>query len=558
MPDDSSDIRTPTPSDARWKDHPGDAGPDTGPNRDAEAIDVWSNLPQPLALPAAVVCGALLTLAATLCGHALSGVLPAQGISLIFLLAVLLGAVGFGVLTGMASAIFAFLAYNFFFIPPTFTFTVAEPREVFALIVFFIIAILTGSLAGRMREVAARAQARAASLQTLNAFTGELSGTLTRDKIIAVLARGAAHTFGGDSIVLMKSDDRLVPSASVPGGQAMQSADWQAAQRCVRTGHVIYPSAPGWPGGRYEFHPIASLAGVCGVLGLARSPGASQPSRETERTVHLMLQHASIALDRTRLQEESTSVRDQAERERLRSALISSVSHDLRTPLASILGAVTSLREFGPKMSEETRADLLVAIEEETGHLSQFVVNLLDMTRLQADMPDLRRDWLDVTDVVNVALTRAKLLFPDARLTFTVTPALPLIRGDAILFEHVVFNLLDNAVKFSTTGLSIDIKAAQEDQTIVLSVTDNGRGIASEELAHVFDKFYRGRQRDRDVIAGTGLGLTLCKRIVEGMGGTIRAESPVAAGRGTCIIIHMPIPDAAPVTGTPTAEAAAP
>ncbi|MEQ1715910.1 MAG: DUF4118 domain-containing protein [Hyphomicrobium sp.] len=532
---------------------------DTAPSASApvtaaapETVDLWSRLPEPLTFPWAPLAGVMCTAAATACGHVLSHHLPIQGLSLIYLLAILLGAVGFGVWTGMTAAVLSFLAFNFFFIPPTYTFTIAEPREVFALIVFFVVALITGSLAGRMREVTDRARQTSASLQSLNAFAGDLSGARTEEAVLQALVTQAAKNAGGPAIVLTTSGDKLKAAAAVPPVQDLQSADWQAAARAVRSAESAYPSAPGWPGARYEFHPIASSHGVSGVLGLAHASDGRLASAGSEVLIQAMLRHASIALDRTRLELESAAIREEAERERLRSALISSLSHDLRTPLASILGSVTSLREFGPKMSEATRADLLLAIEEETGRLSQFVANLLDLTRLDTETPDLRRDWLDAGDAANIAVTRIRKLFPALEITFSIANTLPLVRGDTILFEHVVFNLLDNAVKFSGGRPVISVEMASTATSLVLCVTDEGPGIPPDQLPHIFDKFYRSHRGDRDA-PGTGLGLTICKRVVEGMAGTIVAQSPIAGDQGTRIVVQLPIPER-PLAGEETNE----
>ena len=202
--------------------------------------EVWQKLPDPLKLPSAVAASFALTAVATLCGMVMLRWLPAAGVSLIYLLAIVLGAVGFGVAAGVASAVLSFLAYNFFFITPTYTFTISDPRELFALFVFFGVAVMTGSLAGRLREAAGRAQSRAASLQSLNAFAAELSRASTEQSVMNALAAQASELRASGAIVLMQAGEELTPVAEFPAGQILETPDWQAAKRCLRHAQPAY------------------------------------------------------------------------------------------------------------------------------------------------------------------------------------------------------------------------------------------------------------------------------------------------------------------------------
>ena len=504
--------------------------------------DFWAGLPPTLVGTPVIVAAISIVGVATCVGAGLSHWLPQQSIALVYVLAVVLGAVGFGVVTGLAISVLSFLAYNFFFIPPVFTFTIADPNELFALVIFFAVALLTGSLAGRMREVADAATRKATTLQGLNDFAGTLSATITTPAILLELSKQAGSTIRGEAIVLIADADELrIVGAGSPGDN-FNPVDWQAARRAYRSAQTVYASRPGFDGAKYEFQPIIGRTSTLGVVGLAPADGRRSLEPDDEAAVQTILRHAAIALDRTRLEQETAAARDDAERERLRSALLSSLSHDLRTPLASILGAVTSLRELGTSMSPETRDDLLVAIEEETARLSRFVVNLLDMTRLEVHDIDLTRDWLDVSDIAQIAVSRARRMSPNASVTLLVSAGLPAVRGDAALFEHVVFNLLDNAIKFSGAEKVIAVAVSiVDDDRLELTVSDRGCGVPKEALVRIFETFYRVRDTDAP---GTGLGLAICKRIVDGMGGTIHAVSPVNGNGngGTRIVVRLPIP----------------
>jgi two-component system sensor histidine kinase KdpD len=520
--------------------------------RSADAhADIWARLPRPLRGSGALLAGALLVTVATVIGAGLTHWLPQQSVPLVYLLCVVLAAIGLGMWSGLAAAFLAFLAYNFFFISPTLTFTIADRQELFALIVFFVVALLTGSVAGRMREAADRSRQRAMTLLSLNDFAATLAGQSDMVSIIDALTVQAAAIVRGQAVLLLQDKERLEIRAAVPPDIDLEPEDWQAAQRTCRSGKTNFAAAPGWPGARFEFRPLMTSRDVIGAIGLAPGDGRRAVADEDNAALETVLRHAAIAIERTQLAAESAMARDEAERERMRSALLSSLSHDLRTPLASILGAVTSLRQLGPSLPPEARADLLTAIEEETGRLARFVSNLLDMTRLNTGAPYLGQDWLDVADAAQIAVARAKKYFPEVSIQLSAEPSIPVVHGDETLFEHVVFNLLDNAVKFSEPGQQVAVSVTSRGDAVELTVTDQGRGIAKEQLAAVFEKFYRVRNGAADM-PGTGLGLTICKRVVEDMGGTIRAESPVAGNRGTRIVVRIP----APVTGGAAIDAA--
>jgi two-component system sensor histidine kinase KdpD len=210
---------------------------------------------------------------------------------------------------------------------------------------------------------------------------------------------------------------------------------------------------------------------------------------------------------------------------------LSSISHDLRTPLATITGAVTGLRQLGERMTPENRDDLLQSIEEESGRMSRFVANLLDMTRIEAGTLKPKQDWVDLTDVVQSAVERTRKYAPGRIIETGIATDLPLIRGDSVLFGQVLFNLLDNAVKYGGDE-PIHVYARRDGKDVLISVTDLGKGIPPEDLDRIFEKFYRRGKPDGRA-PGTGLGLSIARGFVEAMGGKIHAESPALKKRGT-------------------------
>jgi two-component system sensor histidine kinase KdpD len=262
-------------------------------------------------------------------------------------------------------------------------------------------------------------------------------------------------------------------------------------------------------------------------------------SPDQRRLLGALAGQAAVAIERTRLVREMEQARLQAETERLRDALLSSVSHDLRTPLVSIIGAATSLLTYGASYDEVARRDLLLTIQEEAERLNRFVGNLLDMMRLEAGELKLNRQWVDIGDVIGTAASRLSHTLSQHRLVVEVAPDLPALWLDFVLVEHVLVNLLENAVKYSPSATTVRVKAHRLDQTVVVEIVDEGVGVPPADLERIFDKFYRVERGDRQG-AGTGLGLSICRGIVEAHGGHISARSP-AHGKGTAFAMTFPI-----------------
>jgi two-component system, OmpR family, sensor histidine kinase KdpD len=252
-----------------------------------------------------------------------------------------------------------------------------------------------------------------------------------------------------------------------------------------------------------------------------------------------LLAQVSTALERTILADEAADARASAEGEKLRSALLSSISHDLRTPLSSIVGSVTTLRSLDKKMTKPVRDDLLANIEEEASRLSRFVSNLLDMTKIEGGAVKLGQEPIDVADVVAAAVRRARQTWPQREIVSKIGASIPSAAGDAALLEQLVFNLLDNAHKYSHPDSPTTVSIGAGGGDVVLQIEDQGSGIPKDDLERVFEKFYRVKGGDGRS-PGTGLGLAICRGIAKAMGGSITAESPVSNGRGTRIVVRLP------------------
>ena len=259
-----------------------------------------------------------------------------------------------------------------------------------------------------------------------------------------------------------------------------------------------------------------------------------------QRLMNALSDQAALAIERVHLVRDVDQARLQAETDRLRSALLTSISHDLRTPLASILGASSSLSSQHGTLDEPGRAAMLLTIREEAERLNRFIGNLLDMTRLESGPLAVTGDLADLSDVVGAVLRRAAGILSVFRVEVDLQPGLPMLGIDVVLFEQVLFNLLDNAAKYALPGSAITLRARQEAGRVRVEVLDEGEGLPEAELERVFDKFYRVRRADRQR-AGTGLGLAICRGFVEAMGGAITAANRPDR-TGAVFTISLPVP----------------
>ncbi|MBI4920951.1 MAG: DUF4118 domain-containing protein [Devosia nanyangense] len=489
----------------------------------------------------AIVVPLLAVGAITAAGYAVSDLIALKNISMLYLAAVVVSALAGGRVSALLAASLSFLAYNFFFIEPRWTFTIAQPDEVVALFMFVGVALVTGTLAARRSEQAEAAREQARSTTALFEFSRKLSASLGLDAVLTTTVGHIGQSLGAQTMVLVDDEaGTLSLAASEPPGLSLAPeavfAARAARDKRVPTGlsTAIIPEAD------YAFLPILSAQRVVAVFGM-RPLVPDQSLRSQKNGILVpMLEQAAIAIDRAQWARASARAAVSRESERLQSALLSSLSHDFRTPLASITGAATSLRQLGDKMDAPTRDDLLQSIEEDAGQLNRFVANLFDMTRIESGALKIRREALDLPEIVERAVTRVRTIDPGFAVSISFAPNLPAARGDAVLLEQVLFNLLDNARKYAGSDQPVAVFARAEDGEVSLSVTDQGKGIAAGDLERIFDKFYRRGSGDGRA-AGTGLGLSIARGFVTAMGGTISAESPAARKRGTRFVIRLPV-----------------
>ncbi len=463
-----------------------------------------------------------------------------QSISLVFLTAVLASAVAWGLWPSLFACLLSVLAYNFFFLPPLHALTVADPENVVALFVFLIVAVIVSNLAAATRRQVSSARARAKTTAELYAFSRKLAAIGALDDLLWATAYQIASMLKVRTVLLLPAaeSDGLEIRSGYPPEDRLDDADLAAARWSWEHNRVAGRGSDTLPGGKRLFLPLRTESGPVGVIGIDREVPGPLLTPEERRLLDALADQAAVAIERIALAKGLDEARVLAETERLRAALLTSISHDLRTPLAAILGAASSLRASPEKYGAAEREELLATLQEEAERLTRFVANLLDMTRLESGAIELTLEPSDIADIIGAALRRAGDVLAQHRVDVEIEPGLPMLRLDPVLLEQVLFNLLDNAAKYSPLQSRIRVRAAGDDELVEIEIADQGPGIPPADLERVFDKFYRVQAQDRRR-AGTGLGLAICRGFVEAQGGSITARNR-RAGSGAVLTIRMP------------------
>lgn len=478
---------------------------------------------------------------ATLAGFALQRILALQNIALVFLTAVLVSAVRLGLWPALFASLAGMLAFNFFFIPPLYTFTITDPENVVALFFFLVVAVIASNLTARVRRQALIARARAKTAEDLYLFARKLAGVGALDDLLwATVFQMASMLKVRVVLLLPEEDGGIAVRAGYPPEDFLDAADLAAARWAFENNRAAGRGADTLPGAKRLFLPMRTGRGAVGVIGIDRDGEGPPLNPEQRRLLDALSDQAALAVERVNLASAIEAARVAAEADRLRSALLTSISHDLKTPLAAIMGAAGTLRDFSGGLGEPARAELLSTIEDEAGRLNRFIANLLDMTRLEAGAVAPNAAFCDVSEIVGTALRRGEAMLKHHLVDIRIAPDLPMLKVDPVLFEQVLFNLLDNAAKYAPAGSVVRIAAARQGGAVALDIEDEGPGIPAEDRERVFDPFYRVSKGDR-VRPGTGLGLAICRGFVEAMGGTIVADAGPGGRRGACFRILMPV-----------------
>jgi two-component system sensor histidine kinase KdpD len=323
----------------------------------------------------------------------------------------------------------------------------------------------------------------------------------------------------GHALVLTAQGEDLNIRAAEPQKDTMDEAAWAAARWAFAKQEPAGKGTGTMPSVSWRFLPMRTVRGQVGVLGVRIDKDVDQPLLQA---IAALADQAAVAVERVRLAGEAARSEAQAETQKLRTALLSSLSHDLRTPLAGIMGAAGTLRAAWTALDDATREDLLRSIEDDTSRMSRFLANIMEMTRLETGEIVPRIDRVALQDVVEAAMGR---LPNRPKVDYDIPVDLPMVAVDPVLLEQVLVNILDNSLKYAAQDSVIGMAAMVAAGRVVLRITDAGIGIPPQDLPHVFDSFYRARRGDR-VTPGTGLGLAIARGLMDAMGGSIDAESP--------------------------------
>ena len=473
----------------------------------------------------------LMVAGVTAFGSALGAVLNLANVALLYLLPVMAAASLFGLRAGLFASLLSSLAYNFFFLPPVGTLTINHPENVVTVVVLLSVAFVTSQFAARVRDQADLAATSARHNAALAGFSRQLTAIANDEELMQAICAELARLFNARACVLTPSVDGPQLRAAFPPEDRLDHIERAAAQWAIDKGLPAGRGSDTLTSSDWLFYPMRTARGVLGVAGLARDDGRDPIQPDQIPLLASLLDQAVLVLERVQIEGEMRDVAQLRERDRLRAALLSSVSHDLRTPLTVILAATAEMRGHAP-------AQLVETIEGEAQRLNRFVANLLDMARVEAGALRLNIEPTDLTDAVGSAVqdTRRTLEGHDIRLQ--VPPDLPLVRVDAQLFHHVLINLLDNAGRYADPGAPITIAATRSRDEVVLSILDEGPGLPAGREDQLFETFARFEGSDRSK-GGTGLGLAIVKGFAEAMGLTVEATNRVQP-RGACLSLHFP------------------
>ena len=465
-----------------------------------------------------------------------------ENVDLVFLTAVVGVAVRYGLWPSLLASVAASLCYNFFFLPPVYTFTITDPTNVAAFFFFMLIAILVSNVAARVRAQADTAIGRVRTTESLYAFSRKLASTATLDDVLWASAYQTALMLKVRVVLLLPEDGVLTVKAGYPPEDQLDKADLAAANWAWGNDRPAGRGSDTLPGAKRLFLPMRTGRGPIGVIGIDDDRSGPLLTPDQRRLLDALMDQGALAIERVLLVEDMDRVKRTVESDRLRSALLTSISHDLKTPLASVLGAASTMRDLDSGLTEVQKRDLLATVIDESERLNRFIANLLDMTKLESGAVVPNAAPHDVSEIVGSALRRAGKILGHHKVSLQLVADLPMLELDAVLFEQALFNLLDNAAKYAPADTTIAIRGVRDRNQVLLQIMDEGNGIPPAELDSVFDKFYRVNKGDH-VRPGTGLGLAISRGFVEAMHGTISAANR-ADRSGAVLTIRLPVPAA--------------
>lgn len=473
----------------------------------------------------------------------------ALNLVMVYLLGVVAVSLKFGRGPSCVATLLSVAAFDVFFIPPFWTFAVSDIEYLFTFAVMLATGLIISSLTGRVNFQVEAARQREQRTATLYAMSRELASLRTRDEIVPTAERKIREVIDADLVILLPDDNRrFLQTGQSAVEPQLTERDCGVAQWVLDHGERAGLGSDTLAGADAAYFPLPTLQSTVGVLRVKpRQP--NQPLRSDQvDLLETMATLTALAIERLHWSKAAERARLEIETERLRNSLLSAVSHDLRTPLATIVGSSSTLVEVGESLTPQTRRELAEAILEQGERLNRQVANLLDMTRLDEGSVELHKEWQPLEEVVGVVLSRLSKQLKDHPVRTHLSSGLPAIPMDGLLIQQTLINLLENAIKYGPSGKPIDLLAYREGSSVIVEVADYGPGLPEEDRQRVFEKFYRAANAEGHT--GVGLGLSICRSIVALHGGTIWAEN--RPGGGLSVRFSLPVPEAPP--GIPLEE----
>jgi two-component system sensor histidine kinase KdpD len=461
---------------------------------------------------------------------------------MVYLLGVVILAGRLGRGPAIVASLLSVLAFDYFFVPPRLSFAVNDTQYLFTFLVMLAVVLIISTLTVRLRDVARKTQLREHRTASLHALTRKLAVTRGQEAILQATAQHIAELFDSEVVALLPDDSKMLRvCASQPPEQTLDFKERSVAQWGYDMRELAGRGTDTVPSADRLYIPLLSPRGSFGSLGLKSADPLRLMIPEQLQLLEALAQQAALALEVDRLTEEAGKQNVLIETERLRNALLSSVSHDLRTPLAAITGSASSLLDTGNPLPESSRQEILQTIYDEAERLNDQVNNLLEMTRLESGNLNVRKELQPLEETIGSACQRLERFLRDRLIRIDIPSDLPLVFADGVLLEKVFLNLLDNAIKYTPPGSPIEIAARRQDMEILVEVRDNGPGLGKGEEEKIFDKFHRGARQSKP--GGAGLGLTICRGIIRAHGGKIWAENRAEGGAVFRFTLPLP-PDA--------------
>lgn len=474
--------------------------------------------------------------ATTLLCQLLRHVLEPTNMVMLYLLAVVVASVKLSRKAAAATAFFSVLAFDFFFVPPHLTFDVADSQYLLTFLGLFVVGIVISTLIAHSRERAEVMRTRELQTASLYYLSRDLAASVDITAVLKAIIRNVEEALNAQVVILLAEGERLDIQAGSEGLK-LDIKEQAVADWAFRNSHPAGRATDTLVSADLIYLPLQTPASVLGVMGVRLENQHAYHSQDNRRLLNAFATQAAMAMERIRFSRQAEQTQILQARENLERALLNSISHDLRSPLVSVTGVLTSLKEEGAHLTDRARQELLETACGEAERLNRFVGNLLDMTRIEAGAIRLNVELFDVQDLVGCALAAIKQRIGNRKIEIRLADELPLVAMDLVLMTQVVVNLIDNADKYAPLESMIEIGSSANGDWLILEVSDRGPGIPEHDLKRVFDKFYRIAVPEG--AGGTGLGLSICKGIVEAHGGKIAAEN--RTGGGLKIEIHLPL-----------------